>query len=95
MMNQRARTDDLGELLNARAASTPSNAYSRKCAALRTMKCRNTSVSSDAFGNNHFNNGPTIVEVFEAEKLADEANDMNAIQARRGKYLLTTPGCER
>jgi hypothetical protein len=30
--------------------------------------------------------------VLEAEKLAEEANEMKAIQAISGRYLLTAPG---
>ena len=52
------------------------------------------SVSSEAFGNSHFNRGPMTDEVFEAEKLAEEANEIKAIQAISGRYLLTAPGCE-
>jgi hypothetical protein len=32
--------------------------------------------------------------VFEAEKLADDANEMKPIQAMSGRYLLTAPGYE-
>lgn len=92
--NQRARVDGLGELLKARAASRPSNAYSRKWPALRTRKCINTRVASEAFGNSHFNRGPMTDEVFEAEKLAEEANEIKANQAISGRYLLTAPGYE-
>jgi len=33
-------------------------------------------------------------EVFEAEKLAEEAKEIKAIQAMSGRYLLTAPGWE-
>ena len=52
------------------------------------------SVCSAAFGNSHFNRGPMKDEVFEAEKLAEEAKEIKANQAMSGRYLLTAPGCE-
>ena len=51
----------------------------------------NVRVSSEAFGNNQLNNGPMKVEVLEAEKLAEEAKEINAIQRISGRYCLTKP----
>jgi hypothetical protein len=52
----------------------------------------NISVSGEALGNSHWNSGPRTVEVFDAEKLADEANEIKVIQPISGRYLLTAPG---
>ena len=45
----------------------------------------NMRVSGEALGNSQFNNGPIKLEVFEAEKLADEATEINAIQRISGR----------
>ena len=94
MPNHRFRTDCFGELLKARPDRNPSIAYSRKWPDLRTRKCMKMSVCSAAFGNSHFNRGPMKDEVFEAEKLAEEAKEIKANQAMSGRYLLTAPACE-
>jgi len=49
----------------------------------------NTTDSGEAPGSSHFRNGPRKREVFEAEKLADEASEMKAIHPISGTYLLT------
>jgi hypothetical protein len=44
----------------------------------------NARVSSEALGNNQLKKGPINLEVLEAEKLAEEAKDINAIQRISG-----------
>src|SRR4030095_3287558 len=91
--NHRLRVPASAERSKARAASIPRIAYSRKCPSLRTRKCMNMRVSGEAFGNSQFNNGPIKLAVFEAEKLADEAREINAIQRISGREYLTKPRC--
>jgi len=74
-----------GEVRNARAARSPRIAYSVKCAIFRVMKWIVASVSALVLGNNQSTSGPIIREVFEAEKLFEEANEINASQAISGK----------
>ena len=74
-----------GEVRNARAARNPRIAYSVKCAIFRVMKWIVASVSGLVWGNNQSTSGPIIREVFEAEKLFEEANEINASQAISGK----------
>ena len=45
-------------------------------------------VSVLVFGNSQSTSGPIMREVFEAEKLSDEANEINASQATSGRYRL-------
>lgn len=49
------------------------------------MRWTTARVSGLVFGNNQSMSGPMIREVFGAEKLSEEANEMNAIQAISGK----------
>jgi len=44
----------------------------------------NVRVSSEALGNNQLKKGPIKLEVLEAEKLSEEAKDINAIQRISG-----------
>ena len=43
---------------------------------------------SDALGNSHLIIGSMIDEVFEEEKLPEDATEMKAIHVRSGTYLL-------
>lgn len=83
--NQRLLMADRGEVRNARAASSPRIAYSVKWASLRVTKWITTSVSGLVLGNSQSTNGPMMREVLPAEKLAEEANEMNASQSRSGR----------
>ena len=74
-----------GEVRNARAARNPRIAYSVKCAIFRVMKWIVASVSGLVLGNNQSTSGPIMREVFEAEKLFEEAKDMNASQIISGR----------
>jgi hypothetical protein len=44
-----------------------------------------SSVSGLVCGNNHSTSGPIIREVFEAEKLFEEAKEINPSQMRSGR----------
>ena len=82
--NQRLLIAGRGDVLNARAARNPRMAYSVKCAILRVMKWTTASVSGVVFGNNHSMSGPIMRDVFPAEKLPDDAKEINASQASKG-----------
>ena len=71
--NQRRLIAGCGEVRKARAARKPRIAYSVKCAIFRVIKWMVASVSILVFGNNQSTSGPIIREVFEAEKLFEEA----------------------
>ena len=70
---------------NARAARKPRIAYSVKCAIFRVMKWIVASVSALVLGNSQSTSGPMIREVFEAEKLFDEAKEMKPSQITSGR----------
>ena len=74
-----------GDVRNALAARNPRIAYSVKCAILRVMKWIVASVSGLVCGNNQSTSGPMIRDVFEAEKLFDEAKEMKPSQMTSGK----------
>ena len=69
----------------ARAARKPRIAYSVKCAIFRVMKWIVASVSALVLGNSQSTSGPMIREVFEAEKLFDEAKEMKPSQITSGR----------
>ena len=73
------------EVRNARAARNPRIAYSVKWAIFRVMKWIVASVSGLVWGNNQSTSGPIIREVFAAEKLFEEANEMKPSQMMRGR----------
>jgi len=87
--NQRLRNHSRVEPRKARAARSPSSAYSVRCAIFRVTAWIVSIVSGVVSGNSHRTSGPIIREVFEAEKLPVEANEMNAIQAISGRYRLS------
>ena len=70
---------------NARAARNPRIAYSVKCAIFRVMKWMVASDSALVLGNNQSTSGPIIREVFEAEKLFEEAKEMKPSQIMSGR----------
>jgi hypothetical protein len=70
---------------NARAARKPRIAYSVKCAIFRVMKWIVASVSALVLGNSQSTSGPMIREVFEAEKLFEEAKEMKPSQITSGR----------
>ena len=70
---------------NARAARNPRIAYSVKCAIFRVIKWMTASLSGLVWGNNQSTSGPIIREVFEAEKLFEEAKEINPSQMRSGR----------
>ena len=74
-----------GDVRNARAAKNPRIAYSVKCAIFLVVKWTMSSVSGVVFGNSQRMSGPMMREVFPAEKLPDEAKEINASQTIRGK----------
>jgi hypothetical protein len=49
------------------------------------MKWTTARVSGLVFGNNQSISGPMMREVFPAEKLSEEANEMNASQTMSGR----------
>lgn len=59
-------------------------AYSVKCAIFLVMKWIIASVSGLVFGNSQRISGPMIREVLLAEKLSDEAKEINASQTTSG-----------
>ena len=83
--NQRVLIAGRGELRNARAARNPRIAYSVKWAIFLTMKWIVASVSGLVWGNNQSTSGPMMREVFDAEKLFEEANEMKPSQITSGK----------
>ena len=87
--NHRARNPSREEPRNARAARSARIAYSVRCASFRVTLWIVSIVSGLVSGNNHRTSGPIIRDVFEAEKLPVEANEMNAIQAMSGTYRLS------
>ena len=70
---------------NARAARNPRIAYSVKCAIFRVIKWMTASLSGLVWGNNQSTSGPMIRDVFEAEKLFEEAKEMKPSQTTSGK----------
>ena len=87
--NQCERNQSRDEPRKARAARSPSSAYSVKCASFRVTAWIVSIVSGLVSGNSHRTSGPIIRDVFEAEKLPVEANEMNAIQAMSGTYRMS------
>ena len=83
--NQRCEIAGRGDVRTARAARNPRIAYSVKCAIFRVMKWIVASVSALVWGNNQSTSGAIIREVFEAEKLFEEAKEMNPSQITSGK----------
>ena len=59
-------------------------AYSVKCAIFLVTKWIIARVSGLVFGNNQRISGPMIREVLLAEKLSDEATEINTSQATSG-----------
>ena len=60
-------------------------AYSVKCAIFLVMKWTTARVSGLVFGNSQSISGPMMREVFPAEKLSEEAKEINASQATSGR----------
>jgi hypothetical protein len=60
-------------------------AYSVKWAIFLVMKWIVASVSALVWGNNQSTSGPIMREVFDAEKLLEEANEINASQITSGR----------
>ena len=60
-------------------------AYSVKCASFLVMAWISTSVSGLVSGNNQSISGPMMREVFPAEKLPEEAKEINTSQAISGR----------
>jgi hypothetical protein len=77
--------DGVGDVRKARAARNPRIAYSVKCASFLVITWTTASVSGVVFGNSQLISGPIMREVFPAEKLSDEAKEINASQARSGR----------
>ena len=73
-----------GDVRKARAASSASTAYSEKCAALRTRKWTWASDASEMPGRSQRSSGLMMRDVFDAEKLADEANSTKHAHATKG-----------
>ena len=74
-----------GDVRKARAARNPRIAYSVKWASFRVKKWTVRSVSGVVFGNSQSMSGPMMREVFPAEKLPEEAKEINASQTIRGR----------
>ena len=83
--NQRLCMAGRGELRKARAARNPRIAYSVKCASFRVMKWTTASVSGVVVGNSQSMSGAIMRDVFPAEKLSDEAKEINASQTSSGR----------
>jgi len=87
LQNHLLLTSHRGEPRKARAARSPRTKYSVKWASFRTIPWTNVRVSDEALGKSHKKSGPINLDVLFAEKLPEEATQMNVIHKTSGKYL--------